>query len=233
MDFTYELTLESTFYLWGGLLLLPLWLYGFLKSKDSRKEMLLCGILFGFASIVIGYFYAIHDYWNPPYIFNNVMHIEDFIYGFLVGGISSEIYEIITGKEDSKRRKKRRYSLVIVFLVISVLSFLIMVNLLKWNSIVAHIVPPFIVALFVITLRKDLIKPVFISGLLMVIITFVWQSIIHKIYPNAVADVWILENLSNILINGIPLEELLFALSLGLGASSFYELILGYEYRKK
>ena len=71
-----------------------------------------------------------------------------------------------------------------------------------------------------------------LSGIFLLIITFIWQSIVLLIYPNAIIDIWVLENLSGIFVNGIPIEELIFAFSLGFGASCFYELIMGYEYVK-
>ena len=232
MNLEYGFTLESTAYLWGSLLLLPLWLYGFLKNKDSRKEMIVCGILFGIAAIIIGYFYAIKDYWNPPYIFDNFLHIEDFIYGFLFGGIAAEIFEIILSMKSIKKKEKPRKDLIIIFSFISIFCFIFFVNILNYNSIIAHIVPPLLVGLFCVIYRKDFILPTVLSGIFLLVITFIWQSIILLIYPSCILSIWMLENLSGILISGIPIEELIFAFSLGFGASCFYELIMGYEYVK-
>lgn len=233
MDFSYELTLESTFYLWGALLLLPLWLYGFIRNKDSRKEILICGTLFGFAAIAIGYCYADIDYWNPPYIFNNIFHFEDFLYGLMFGGLSAEIFEITLGYKSVQTKRKKMWILIPIFYIITFLCFYILVDVLGINSIWAHILPPFIVGLFSMILRKDFIIPTIVSGIIMMIITFLWQKLIIFIYPTAITDYWRLENMSGYMISGVPLEELLFAFALGFGASSFYELILGYEYVKK
>jgi len=232
MNLEYGFTLESTVYLWGLLLLLPLWLYGILKNKDSRKEMIVCGILFGIAAIIIGYFYAIKDYWSPPYVFDNLLHIEDFIYGFLFGGIAAEIFEIILPFKSIKKDKKPRKDLIIIFILVSIFSFLLFVNILNYNSIIAHIVPPLLVGIFCVIYRKDFILPTVLSGIFLLVITFIWQSIILLIYPSCILSIWMLENLSGILISGIPIEELIFAFSLGFGASCFYELIMGYEYVK-
>lgn len=232
MNLEYYFTLESTSYLWGSLLLLPLWLYGFIKNKESRKEMILCGILFGFAAIAIGYIYAIKDYWNPPYIFNNILHIEDFIYGFLFGGIASEIFEIILRMKSVKKDQKPRKNLIIIFGLMAISCFILFVNILNWNSIVAHIVPPLFVGIFCWVYRRDFIIPTILSGIFLLIITFIWQSIILLIYPNVIINIWLLENLSGIFVNNIPIEELIFAFSLGFGASCFYELINGHKYVK-
>jgi hypothetical protein len=232
MDFSYQLTVENTSYLWGSLLLLPLWLLGYIKNKDSRKEMVICGVLFGITAVAIGYLYANKDYWNPPYIFNNVLHLEDFLYGFLFGGISAEIYEIVLGFRDERINMKRRLYLLPVFLIITILCFYLLIDLLGWNSIFAHILPPFIVGLLAITFRKDFILPTILAGIFMLIVTFLWQKAILLLYPSMISDYWLMDNLSGNLITGVPIEELIFAFALGFGASSFYELVMGYEYVK-
>jgi len=233
MDFSYKLTLENTSYLWGVLLLVPLWLYSFIKNKGSRIEMIATGTLFGLASIAIEYFYSSIDYWDPPFIFNNVIHIEDFLYGFIVGGLSSEIFEIVFGQKYIQTKKKGMYILGPIFTIITFLCFVILVDLLGINSIWALIIPPLIVGLITMILRKEFIVPTIVSGILMMIITFLWQKSILLIYPTAIVDYWRLEKMSGCMISGIPLEELLFGFSLGFGASSFYELILGHEKVKK
>jgi len=233
MDFLNQLTWQNTSYLWGITLLLPLWLYGFIKYKGSRNEMLRSGLIFGVGSILIGYFYATKDYWNPPYIFNNVLHFEDFLYGFFFGGLASEIFEIILGKKSIKRTKKPHKKFVIVALIITIATFVICVNILKLNSIVAHILPPMIIGLICIVYRRDFIVPAILSGLFLLIITFAWQSLIMLFYPEVISNIWYVQNLSGVLISGIPLEELIFGFSLGFGASCFYELLMGYEYTKR
>ncbi len=233
MNFDYPITIESTLYLWGSLLLLPLWLYGFIRNKDSRKEMLVCGSLFGIAGVLIGHVYALHDYWDPPYIFDNILHIEDFIYGLLFGGIASEIFEIALPYKSVKKKQRPRKKLLIVFAIITALCFFVFTDLLRYNSIVAQFAATLIVGIFCVAYRKDFIFPTLISGIILVIITFIWQSLILLIYPGAITDIWIVENLSGLFINGIPIEELIFAFTLGFGASCFYELVMGYEYVDK
>lgn len=59
------------FYLSGIILITIPWLFAFLRCKDVRIEMVLCGTLFG----VIAYLTAsisLFDYWTPNYIFEGV-----------------------------------------------------------------------------------------------------------------------------------------------------------------
>lgn len=227
-----QITLESTFYLWSVLIIFPLWLFIFMKKPRSRKEMLIVGIVFGIAGILIGKFYALQDYWHPSYILSQKLNIEDFFYGFLFGGIASEIYEFLFKYEDSDRRLHKKTGLIITFTLVTAVTFLLLVDKLNINSIWAHIIPPFIVGMWVVLVRRDLAKPAFINGLLVLLLVIGWFNVIKIILPNSFDMFWNSDVLLGIYLLGIPVEELLFAFSLGFGASFFYETIMGRTMRK-
>lgn len=219
-------------YLILNLLLLPIWIYIFIKAnKKSKKEIIICGILFGIAAVVISKMYSLVDYWHPKFILNGFL-LEDFLYGFIFGGISSEIVEVIF-KVKERHIEKKRYYLGIIFFVITICTFLLLVNVLHIRSIFAHIIPPLIVGIICIIYDRRYLKMTLISGLLSLLITIIYQNILLFIYPNLFSDFWYTSNLTGVYIIRIPLEELLFAFSLGFGASCFYELIMGKIYIKK
>src|SRR3989344_526792 len=66
-------------------------------------------------------------------------------------------------------------------------------------------------------------KKMFVSAFLFFCIYFVYFLTLIAMSPGYVERVWNLEAISGILILGIPLEELLFALSFGFMWSSVYE----------
>jgi len=92
--------IRQYFYFIGVTLFLPIWIVLFL-NKERRKDMLLLGLIAGVLAIFFGYYYANIDYWKPVYIIKNFL-FEDFYYGFIFGGISSEIYELVFNKRNSK-----------------------------------------------------------------------------------------------------------------------------------
>lgn len=194
--------------------------------------MILVGCLFGVAGIFIAKFYALVDYWNPPYIFGRQFNVEDFIYGFFYGGIASELCEFVLGLEDSDKRVKKRYDLIFTFVLITALCFVVLVDKLGLNSITAHVIPPVIVGIYVVVLRRDLIKISLLSGLFLTIITVFVYYVILTIYPDSINEFWILDNLSGIMFFGVPIEEYIFSFALGFGAANFYELITGRVLRK-
>lgn len=221
--------MEKYFYLLGVLLCLPLWVAMFLRS-NHRKDMALFGAIFGLGSVLLEILYARLDYWNPSFAFS-IPYIEDFLYGFIFGGISTEVAEFLVGKTDSKKpTHQARPWFFLVFAAMTTVCFVILVHILGLNSIWAHIVPPLIVGATVSILRRDLFKLSLLSGLIVMVLAFLMLSALKLIFTTPVFHShWQLDNLSGVFMLGIPLEELLFAFSLGFGAANVYEFIFGYS----
>lgn len=220
--------LGDYFYFIGVTLLLPVWLFLFMR-KTSRKDMLLVGILMGIVAIIFEHLYAKYDYWQPVYLFSE-FPFEDFYYGFIFGGISAEIGEQLVGKGNSIRREfPVRIKLLPIFIVIGFVGFVVCVDVLSLNSITAHIIAPLIVGLVTIFYRIDLLPGMLFSGLIMTILTFLMFQTLLIINPTLFENFWMLENLSGIYILNIPIEEYLFAFLVGFAAGNIYEMLYGYK----
>ncbi|OGI85515.1 hypothetical protein A3A05_03690 [Candidatus Nomurabacteria bacterium RIFCSPLOWO2_01_FULL_41_12] len=226
MDFWLEFSSTYT-YLLGVIILFFIWCIVFLKKGINRREMLLAGVVFGMGAVLIGIKYALLDYWHPEYIFPSI-HIEDFFYGFFFGGICTQIYFFFF-KVKERTTDKHHPIFVFISLFISIFSFVILTGVFKLNSIVSHILPPIFIGLYIAYKDYKDIKVQIWSGLFATIITFIIFKILLLINPNFVVNIWYLNNLTGILIMGIPLEEYLFAFSLGFGVSIFYEFATGKE----
>ena len=224
-----QLTLCGTSYLWGSLLLIPLWLAIYIKqpSTNTRYEMLIIGLVFGAASVIIALLYSLDDYWHPPYIFGKWLPIEDLLYGFIFGGITSEFYEFVFRPKEVKERLVKRRFLGFVFLAVMVIGMFLMVSVLKINSLTAMVIVALFIGIATVIIRKDLFIPALLSGILIVLLQFLWYWIILAICPSIFSDYWKMENLSGIMILKIPLEEVAFAFALGFGAAHVYEMITG------
>ncbi|MEA2020533.1 MAG: lycopene cyclase domain-containing protein [Patescibacteria group bacterium] len=220
------------FYLVGILLALPFWVFLFIR-KEHRKEILIMGLIFGVAAVVIEHAYAKWDYWHPVYIFPKVP-FEDFLYGVVYGGISSELYEIFWKVKDSEFPRHETYKEFFLLGILLVAgTFWLLVDTLALNSITAHIVPPIIVGIIVGSLRKELVKFQLFNGVVIALLTFGVFKLLFLIYPGMIEKYWMLENLSGVFVLQVPVEELLFAFAVGFGASCFYELAFGYALVKK
>lgn len=93
-------------YLIGSLLFILIWLVFFLRRKDTRKEMLIISLLFGIAGLLSQIIY-INDWWKPLTITATSIGIEDFLFGFSIGGISSVVYEHLFSKRVKIKKVKK------------------------------------------------------------------------------------------------------------------------------
>ena len=80
--------------------------------------------------------------------------------------------------------------------------------------------------------RLDLIHKIVWGALFFLTLYFLFFMAFSLVYPGIVEQVWNLKAISGILILGVPLEELMFALTFGALWSSYYEHINWYKLMK-
>jgi hypothetical protein len=223
--------IQQYFYFIGTTIFLPIWIYLFLK-KDKRNDMLFIGICFGICAVIFEY-YAIIDYWSPVFIIPNVP-LESFYYGFIFGGISAEISELILKKRNSKRRVYATHkALVLLFAIIIFVPFIIVKYIFKLNSIIGFIIPLYIVGFINIYHHRELWKSSVVNAIATTVLTVIMFQILLALNPNLFTEYWHLNNLSGIFWLRLPIEELLFAASIGFGSANAFEVIWGYKLVKE
>lgn len=225
-------------YLLGNLVALPLWLYFFIHRKDCRKEILIASFCVGILAILWAPLF-LKDYWRPEYIHSSFFKnwslggVEDFLYGFFLGGIANVIYEEVFGKHFCKRRNRRHHWTW--FLVPFFALFFLVFGLPIYfgiNSIYAALCSFVILSAFMIYFRRDLFFDALASGLLVGLLTLFGYIIFLALFPGVIHKWWLLPNLSHIFISGIPIEELLWAFGVGMVAGPFYEFFMGLKFKK-
>ena len=214
------------FYSWGLLFVLPFTIYAYYKStKEERIKMIISGIGFGIMSVLFDYIFV--DYWSPKYLIENI-HIEDFLYGFMFAGILPSIHNIV-----SKRRMKGKYKLniglTILYIFILLLIFCLIVKVFDLNYIYALSLTPLIIGIISFIKVKGNLKDVLITVIASLLITVVVYNIILLIYPGAIDFHFMLNNISGYKFIGVPIEEWLFAICLGVGCTYTYEAVFGLE----
>jgi len=223
---------QLAWFLWS-LAFLALWgiVYLLLKSKDSKKEMLLVSLwtsLTGFTEPLF-----VPEYWNPPSLFDLAhqtgFDIESFIFAFAVGGIAVVIYERIL-RVSHKQIKlhewhlpRHRYHPFAVLSIPIIFLFLLIVTPL--NPIYSAVIAMIVGGIATWYCRPDLKNKMIVSAFIFLGIYFIYFLTLITAYPGYVEQVWNLKAVSGVLILGIPLEELLFAWSFGFIWSSIYEHI--------
>lgn len=210
-------------------------LFCFLIRPDLRKLMLWGGwyyfLMLAIVLVIIkilNTFININTafnpiYWHPKILFDlNIKTggygLEDGLFNFLVGGLATFGYEFCFRKKVKYQYKHKHSVGAIVSSMLLFVFFLFFIS----NPIYPLILSAFLGAVIIWFQRKDLIEHSLLGGLIFLGIYFILFLALNYIFPNFVQN-WNLQNISGILIIGVPLEELLWALSLGLFWAPIYE----------
>ncbi len=213
-----------TYLLWVCFLTIP-WIFIFFNKETNKREMLSIGTLFGILAVMIGKRYSLLDYWHPNYI---LFPLEDFLYAFLFSGIITEWYKFFFSFSKNKPGQKH-YIFAWMSLFITVISFILITDILGFNSFFSYIMAPILIGIFIAIKKPQIFKIQVLSALFATILTFIIFQILLLVNPDFVMTTWKIEKLSGILFLSIPIEEYIFAFSLGFGLSLFYKFISGRE----
>ncbi len=208
------------------------WFFLFLHRKDLRKEMLVSSIMAGVLAVCFEFFF-IKDYWTPILWNGWAVGLEDFLYGFAIGGVASVVYEEVFKKRFTlKKSHTHHWRYLFLLYLISLPVFFLARELLGVNTMYS-ILGSFIAAVvYIMFLRSDLWRDALWSGVLCLCITFLAYMPVLVIFPDFISAFWHLENISGVLFFGVPLEEFIWAFTFGLVVGPFYEWWLGMRLKK-
>ncbi len=214
-------------YLIGDLLLGSFWLFLYFYRKDLRHELLVTSFVFGVCGPISQIIY-LRDYWRPDLLFGNSIGIEDFLFGFFIGGIACVVYKEIFHKFFSKRKDKSHnwmwFVPASVVVAILILGSLISLGV---NSIYASIFLFGIISLFILFYRTDLTAEALGGGVSMLILIILFYTLFIKMFPDVFNRWWMLQNLTGLFVFKIPIEELWWAFAFGTMVGPFYDFITG------
>ena len=199
----------------------------------------MAGLVFGLVSFLAEPLF-LRDYWHPGYLKPlfvggyQIGSLEDFLYGFLKGGIASVIYEEIFGKFLAKRKNRKHHWVWFLapFYMGGVALFIVPIYLLNLNSLYAALLASLFCFSFYVWLRKDLLFDSLMSGILVGALSIVGLWILTLIFPEMFHLYWKLHNLSGIFVAGVPVEELLESFAVGMIGGPFYEFFMGRRFLK-
>lgn len=213
-------------YLLGSLFLLLIWFLIFVFQKKLRREMLIASLLITPAAITEVFF--VPGYWLPDTVGNPKLSVEDFIFTFAVGGIIAVIYELFMKGKVKHQRLCNCFSGEVIHgfilgtgvVVVFATYFLLKINFMYavYLGIITDIV-------LIILTRPDLIKKVLYSGLIFGFLYFLFFLSFSFFIPGFIKH-WSLESLSGIVLLGVPLEEIVWAIGTGALLGPIYEYLL-------
>lgn len=220
-------------YLVGSIIFLAVWLVFFFWRKELRREMLVMSFIAGFFTPLALIF--LPDYWNPEHIAGKYpLGIEDYLFAFAIGGIAAVIYEATAGKTHTLCECRKRNPIdVAIIAVAAAVIMIIFTAIFGLNSIYSNYLSFLAIFGFVIYFRRDLLVQALMSGLMVGGLMFLFYQVWIWIYPGIIQHWWKLENISGILILGVPLEEILWGFGWGIAGGSIYEFARGMGLKKK
>lgn len=214
-------------YLIGSAGLMLIWV-GFWVQADTARRMTMLRVsgitaLTGLAEPLF-----LSGYWNPPSLFdlNNRIgvDIESVVFSFAAGGMVAAIY---TGLRKIGRKSGRQphcaRPLQILALVFPISVFVALITTTNVNPIYVTVIALFAGVAAACACWPARIPMIMLAGFLFMGLYFVCFVTFTAVYPRYLFHVWNLSALSGVVIAGVPLEELLFALSYGLMYSSVAE----------
>ncbi len=216
-----------SFYSLLSILLGLVWLLLFLRSKEVRQEMLILGVMAMFilptTTLVLG---------SAEELKNSLaqLTIFDLSFAFFMAGIAGAIYHNLFGKHYHRLMPKNavpkkldaKFYLLQMFLIFTIFvwSVVILSLWLELNTALSILISAVVAAMYMVLHRLDLLRDALWSGLLTMLVAFVSGTLVSIVSG---ATLW--SNLveSSILIGSVPLDLLLWSMSLGLIAGPLYE----------
>lgn len=217
--------MESYTFLLGSLLTLALYAVIYGLRKDLRPQMKKFGFFIGLWSVGSSYFIWTADWWRPTTITGTRVGVEDFIFGFAIGGILVAGYEFFsrkklveTGKYSNGLENTRKA--IYLFLAVFLLAYTIagIPSWLAWSS--ASVTATAVIVYY----RRDLIKTSIGTGFISLGFALVLYPVLLWFNPGFVQQTYLLDQLSGILILGVPVEEFIWFFTSGCMVGPYYEL---------
>ncbi len=214
-------------YLVGNAIFVLVWLLLFLVRKDLRREMLIMSVIGSvFAPLALIY---LPDYWYPDHILGSFpLGIEDYVFAFSIAGIGAVAYEAVAGRvhtlcECRRQDPKRLLGIIGAAAVILLLLTLVF----RLNSIYSNYMAFLLIFAYIVWRRRDLFWQAMASGVAVALVMLFFYQVWIFMYPGIIQHWWKLENISGILVLGVPLEEIVWGFSWGIAGGAVYEFARG------
>jgi hypothetical protein len=214
-------------FVWSSTLLIP-WVVVYALFPEHRKAMVWSSLF----TTPLGLTEPIYvpEYWLPPSLFDLAQttgfDIESLIFCFGLGGVASVAYNLVYHRSPKPVDEEEKYkplhqhhyaSLAAPFIAFGILYWL------PWNPIYPSIIAMFIGAWATISCRPDLKARTWVGGILFLIYYAIFLTGLELGAPGYIERVWNLDALSGIRFGFMPLEELLFAIGVGMYWAGVYE----------
>ena len=194
---------EYSYLLYGLTFLVP-WLAVYVRRRDLRVELVVSSLATAPLGPIFERWYHA-DYWKPSVLGPLAIGIEDFLFGFGVGGLGAVAYEALAGRERVPRHGRRNplFFFAIFLAALAAHAFLVPAV----NSIYVSMATFLIATAIMVARRTDLLPVALISGVAVAAFMILNYQIVLLFHPALFEDFWFLSNLSGRFIARVPIEE--------------------------
>ncbi len=230
---------RMTTFLLASLILIVVWLGFLLFANETRREqivMSIAGLVLAPGILIV----AASDYHNALFPRQSFIGIEDLLFAFSLFGIAAVIYQALVGRHVHKLRGSRYeihhagHWVGHLILVLGLLAFasLLLLYVFSLSSVHAFVVGGLLVGMYIIADRHDLLMDALLSGLFTAAIVFLLEQLFFvRLFPGDAAVFWQWNNLSSFALGSVPLEELIWAATVGFTIGPLYEWLRRYQMR--
>lgn len=223
-------------YLFWSFILGLIWLLLYLFRQDLRYEMLFSSVLFLPFGLTQPLF--VPEYWNPNviYKFFGIFDIESLLWCFFTGGISAVIYEEIfkrkLGKERMDAKSRHHAYIIYALLLLGVLWMLFIKFFTDFSVLRSSFLFVLCIFIYFIYSRPDLFKSSIFSGVLFSFLYISSLLLVDSLFPGFIANQWTIQGSLGLKLNGIVIEEYIYAFLFGIVWSVIYVEIKNIKFRK-
>lgn len=216
-------------YLVWSLVLLAIWALVFRANPLGRRKMWRMSMWtapLGFTEPLF-----VPAYWSPPTLFDLAARtgfdLESLLFSFAIGGLASSLYDAWRPAAlqplPDKERRSMRHRFHVMALTSPLLIFPVLDFATDLNPIYSAALAMAAGAITSVFCRPDLLPRMLKGALVLTLLYFAYFFSLGFVYPDYVDHVWNTGAISGWRILGIPVEELMFAATLGLLWSNLYE----------
>ncbi len=218
----------TMFFIWSSLL--------FFGQKTRREQIIMsvAGLVLTPAILLV----AAADYRAAGSLTSGFIGVEDLIFAFSFTGVAAVVYEILIGRRLKPIRRNHlggRHplhwlaTLVIVLGAWAAISFAAML-LFPIGSVYSFMIGALVVGIYIIADRHDLLIDAIFSGLFMAVLVFGLEQLFFvHLFPIEASALWQTDRLSGLFISGIPVEEIIWILIVGMTIGPVYEFVRHYR----
>ncbi len=218
-----------TYLLLGIAIVIPVIIFLILR-RDLISIVIKPGLIGGAAGLIAELFYF-RDYWRPPSLVGVAkISPEDFVFGFAITAIGLIAYPVLTRTAFCKSAFPSRMKVFGCFVIFALTSLIIFNIVLKINSIFVSSANFLILAVIIILMRRDLLKPALVSAALVtVFILVIYIGLFDFLSPEFWDKYWLLANTRSglTILGNVPITEIIWYFTWTLLASTLYPFVTG------